>query len=129
VLADAVDALGYDTLVRDACRTLQARKAKDGDLCQPIIASSLRLRCGSQLAVTSARRVVMDEASPSMGSPVRLTLTTKVADAARVFRLEIELVSFVRDGVALPPEWQEQAALRTLSRANLRAEVLVSFDR
>jgi hypothetical protein len=298
VLADAVDALGYDTLVRDACRTLQALKAKDGKLCQPIIASSLRLRCESQVAVavgdpslcplvggngavsarepvclarasrderlcaaahpverstcralvqgrpsecgsdatclrqieryrglfekpvdhspfparlhiewsidrekeeplagaldlddiaaagviarpaadrvrlvigspktagwsswdsptaaphlfltltvptkgpgsasrrrdappgitlnagdltldlllpriallsgtlTSDRRVVVDEASPAMGSPLRLMLTTKVADAARVFRLKIELVSFVRDGVAPPP--------------------------
>ena len=33
VLADAVDALGYDTLVRDACRILQALKSKDGKFC------------------------------------------------------------------------------------------------
>jgi hypothetical protein len=51
VLADVVDALGYDTLVRDACRTLQALKARDGKLCEPIASSPVRQRCESQVAV------------------------------------------------------------------------------
>jgi hypothetical protein len=51
VLADVVDALGYDTLVRDACRTLQALKAKEAKLCGPIAASPLRQRCETQVAV------------------------------------------------------------------------------
>jgi hypothetical protein len=54
VVADVVDALGYDTLVRDACRTLQALKAKDAKLCGPIAASPLRQRCETQVAVLAA---------------------------------------------------------------------------
>lgn len=51
VLADAIDGLGYDTLVRDGCRTLQALKSKDGKLCLPIAASLLRQRCEAQVAI------------------------------------------------------------------------------
>ena len=51
VLADVIDALGYDTLLRDACRTLQALKANDAKLCRPIAASPLRQRCETQVAV------------------------------------------------------------------------------
>ena len=53
VLADAIDAVGYDTLVRDACRTLQAIKAKDGQVCRPIAASPLRERCESLVAIVA----------------------------------------------------------------------------
>ncbi len=53
VLADAVDTLGYDTLVRDACRILQALKAKDGKLCSPIAASPLRQRCEAEVAIVA----------------------------------------------------------------------------
>jgi len=55
VLADAVDSLGYDTLVRDACRTVQALKSKDARLCSPIAASSLRQRCEAQVAVLTGQ--------------------------------------------------------------------------
>jgi hypothetical protein len=58
VLADAVDSLGYDTLVRDACRTLQALHAKDAKLCAPIAASSLRQRCEAQVAVVTGQPAV-----------------------------------------------------------------------
>jgi len=51
VLADAIDALGYDTLTRDACRVLEALKAKDNQLCKPIASSTLRARCESNVAV------------------------------------------------------------------------------
>jgi hypothetical protein len=51
VLADAVDTLGYDTLVRDACRILQALKSKDAKPCSPIAASPLRQRCEAQVAI------------------------------------------------------------------------------
>jgi hypothetical protein len=53
VLGDAIDALGYDTLTRDACRTLQALKAKDTRACQPISASPLRQRCEAQVAIVA----------------------------------------------------------------------------
>ena len=51
VVADAVDTLGYDTLVRDACRTLQALKSKNSKLCQTISASPVRQRCESLVAI------------------------------------------------------------------------------
>jgi len=51
VLGDAIDTLGYDTLVGDACRILAALKSKDGKLCSPIAASPLRHRCETQVAV------------------------------------------------------------------------------
>ena len=51
VLADAIDALGYDTLTRDACRVLDALKAKDKQLCKPIASSPLRARCESNVAI------------------------------------------------------------------------------
>ena len=51
VLADAVESLGYDTLVRDACRSLQALHDKDVRACRPIAATSLRSRCETQVAV------------------------------------------------------------------------------
>jgi hypothetical protein len=53
VLGDAIDALGYDTLARDACRTLQALRAKDPRHCQPISASPLRQRCEAQVAIVA----------------------------------------------------------------------------
>jgi hypothetical protein len=45
VVSDAVRALGYDTLVRDACRVLQALKQKSASPCSDIIASGLERRC------------------------------------------------------------------------------------
>jgi hypothetical protein len=51
LLGDAIDALGYDSLTRDACRILQALKAKTTDACKPIVASALRGRCESHVAV------------------------------------------------------------------------------
>ncbi len=51
LLGDAIDALGYDGLPRDACRILQASKEKNPDACRPIAASSLRARCESYVAI------------------------------------------------------------------------------
>ena len=51
MLGDAIEALGYDTLIRDACRLLQALKAKDGEACKPIASSALRNRCEAYVAV------------------------------------------------------------------------------
>jgi hypothetical protein len=71
VLADAVDALGYDTLVRDACRILQALKAKDAQLCQPIAAAPLRQRCESQVAVLAGQPALCPVVSGISEVPVR----------------------------------------------------------
>ena len=51
LLGDAMDALGYDTLTRDACRVLAALSAKSSEPCKPIVASPLRHRCESYVAV------------------------------------------------------------------------------
>jgi hypothetical protein len=50
LIGDAIDALGYDTLTRDACRILQALKVKDPAPCKRILASALRARCESSVA-------------------------------------------------------------------------------
>jgi len=50
LLGDAIEALGYDTFTRDACRILQALKAKNAALCKTIAASPLRTRCTSYVA-------------------------------------------------------------------------------
>lgn len=51
VVGDAIDALGYDTLQRDACRVLEAIKNKNPQACTPILASSLRDHCLSSVAI------------------------------------------------------------------------------
>ncbi len=50
LLGDALEAIGYDTFVRDACRVLDAARAKDPARCGAIDASSLRQRCESTVA-------------------------------------------------------------------------------
>ena len=49
-VGDALEAIGYDTLVRDACRLLDAAKAKDRKRCQDIMASALEARCEASVA-------------------------------------------------------------------------------
>jgi hypothetical protein len=50
LLGDALDAIGYETFLRDACRVLDAAKAQDGRLCAAIDASVLRERCNATVA-------------------------------------------------------------------------------
>ncbi len=52
VVGDAVRAIGYDTLLRDACRMLQAIKLKDRAPCEAIAASGLQHRCEAMLAMS-----------------------------------------------------------------------------
>ena len=51
VVSDAVRSIGYDTLLRDACRVLQALKLKDTSPCLAITASALQNRCESLVAM------------------------------------------------------------------------------
>lgn len=51
LVGDAVDAIGYDTFLRDACRVLEAAKNKDAKKCELIDASSLRARCRALTAM------------------------------------------------------------------------------
>ncbi|MDP9035344.1 MAG: hypothetical protein M3O50_11095 [Myxococcota bacterium] len=50
LVGDALEAIGYDTFVRDACRVLNAAKAKDTRPCDAIDASSLRAHCRATVA-------------------------------------------------------------------------------
>jgi hypothetical protein len=50
LLGDALEAIGYDTFVRDACRILDAAKAGDAKRCDAIDASSLRRQCIATVA-------------------------------------------------------------------------------
>lgn len=53
LLGDALEAIGYDTFVRDACRALDAAKARDARPCQAIDASSLRRQCEATVAAVA----------------------------------------------------------------------------
>jgi hypothetical protein len=55
LLGDAIDALGYDSLPRDACRILQALRTQSAEPCRPIIASGLRARCESYVAIVAGK--------------------------------------------------------------------------
>ena len=50
LLGDALEAIGYDTFVRDACRVLDAAKARDPKRCDAIDASALRRQCAATVA-------------------------------------------------------------------------------
>jgi hypothetical protein len=50
LVGDALEAIGYDTFLRDACRMLDAAKARDAKRCEAIDASSLRGRCEATVA-------------------------------------------------------------------------------
>jgi hypothetical protein len=51
LIGDAIDSLGYDTLVRDACRILLALKDKNVAACKAIASSALKGRCETYAAV------------------------------------------------------------------------------
>ncbi len=50
LLGDALEAIGYDTFLRDACRMIDAAKANDPGRCAAIDASSLEARCRATVA-------------------------------------------------------------------------------
>jgi len=50
LVGDALEAIGYDTLLRDACHALDAARARDARRCDDILASSLRARCVATVA-------------------------------------------------------------------------------
>ena len=64
VVGDAVDALGYDTLQRDACRVLEAAHKKDTAPCDAILSTSLRQHCQATVAIVIADPLVC----PMLGS-------------------------------------------------------------
>jgi hypothetical protein len=55
LLGDALRAISYETFARDACRILDAAKARDARKCEPIDASALRARCQTMVALVDAQ--------------------------------------------------------------------------
>lgn len=70
LVGDALDAIGYETFLRDACRVLEAMKHEDVRRCEPIDASSLRARCRARVAMVARRPddcPARSEAAPRLG--------------------------------------------------------------
>ncbi len=53
VVGDALENIGYDTFLRDACRVLEAAKTKDARRCTLIDASTLKARCNAVIAIST----------------------------------------------------------------------------
>ncbi len=53
LLADTVDAIGYETFVFDGCRTIAAVKARDPKLCASIESSLVKQRCERNVAIAA----------------------------------------------------------------------------
>jgi hypothetical protein len=85
LVSDAVDAIGYDTLLRDACRTLDAAKSLDLARCDAIGLSALRNACVSTVAEIAGRADVCPWTS--VGRPEDGRDAACVAVAARDPRL------------------------------------------
>src|SRR5580698_4023520 len=54
VLGDAIEAIGYDTFLRDACRVIDAAKANDEARCGDIDSSPLAAHCRATVAEVAA---------------------------------------------------------------------------
>ncbi|HEX3772045.1 MAG TPA: hypothetical protein VHV30_14315, partial [Polyangiaceae bacterium] len=65
LVGDALEAIGYDTFLRDACRVVDAAKANDPGRCAGIEASSLEARCRATVAQTGGRPDACPWESPS----------------------------------------------------------------
>ncbi len=50
IVGDALEAIGYDTFLRDACRVIDATKANDASRCGGIDSSALAARCRTTVA-------------------------------------------------------------------------------
>ncbi len=92
LVGDAIRSIGYDTLLRDACRNLEALKDKSIERCKPIESSPLRARCELIFAtVTGAPDLCPLE---SALSPARGRQAACVAVASRDPRLCVGTASY-----------------------------------
>jgi len=71
LLGDAIESMGYDTLILDACRMLEALKAKDPKPCNPIALSALRARCQISVAVLASKPALCPVTAPPGRSAAR----------------------------------------------------------
>lgn len=112
LLGDALGAIGYETLLTDSCRTLEALKVSNGEACARISALSLRTRCLANVAMAKHEPDACPLDIPNM--PDRGRLSTCVAVAARDPRL---CVSEPRFGRALCDALAHRDAKRCASLA------------
>lgn len=66
VLGEALDNIGYDTFVRDACRVLEAAKTKDRRRCTLIDSSTLKQRCMAAVAIVTKDETTCPGAAPGI---------------------------------------------------------------
>lgn len=55
LVGDAIGAIGYDTLLHDACRMLESAKLKEATRCASIESRALRARCATYVAWVTSR--------------------------------------------------------------------------
>lgn len=79
LVADAVEALGYDSFVTDSCRNLEALKARDPGPCGQMLSSALRRHCEEQVAMLSGRPELCPTVNRVAGFPERGALCLAVA--------------------------------------------------
>lgn len=58
LVADGIDAIGYDTLVFDACRAIKALKDNDPGSCDATAATRIRERCHAQVAMLTGKEAL-----------------------------------------------------------------------
>jgi hypothetical protein len=93
LLGDALEAIGYDTFLRDACRIIDAAKANDPAKCSAIDASALEAQCRATVAQVAASPDACPWEAP--GRPARGRDARCVAVASR----DIRLCAAARDGL------------------------------
>jgi hypothetical protein len=117
VLGDAIEAIGYDTFLRDACRVIDAAKANDEARCGDIDSSPLAAHCRATVAEVAAS----PEKCPweIADRPARGRVPACIAVAAR----DARLCAAVADGVSratceatLRHEESPCAKLRTIAQ-------------
>lgn len=54
LVGDALESIGYETFLRDACRVLEAAKTSSAEPCAVIDSSALRARCSETVAMLAA---------------------------------------------------------------------------
>jgi hypothetical protein len=90
VLGDALESIGYDTFLRDACRVLDAAKAHEAKRCDGIDASGLRARCQATVAEVAGNAEACPWEIPS--KPARGREPACVAIAERDARLCVAVI-------------------------------------
>jgi hypothetical protein len=85
LVGDALEAIGYDTFLRDACRIIEAAKANDAARCSAIDATALEALCRTTVAEIAAAPDTCPWEAP--GRPARGREARCLAIATRDVRL------------------------------------------